>query len=60
MLALGQRPGTAQAGIIGRWTGDGFAAGSPAPPSAGVSRRTGARKIDDTDDDFCLQLRRHA
>jgi len=30
MLALGQRPGTARAGITGRWTGDGFAAGSPA------------------------------
>jgi len=27
---LGQRPGTARAGITGRWTGDGFAAGSPA------------------------------
>ena len=46
-----------RAGITGRWTGDGFAASSPAPPSGGLSRRTGARKIDDTDDDLCLQLR---
>ena len=59
VLGLGLRAGAAGAGITGRWTGDGFAAGSPAPPSAGVARRTGAGTIGDTGADVCLRRRRH-
>jgi hypothetical protein len=59
MLALGQRLDTARAGITGRWPGDGFAASSPALAFSGrITPKMRPLDRDDTDDDFCLQLRR--
>jgi len=59
MLALGQRLDTARAGITGRWPGDGFAASSPALAFSGpITLKRRPQDRDDTDDDFCQQLRR--
>jgi hypothetical protein len=59
MLVLGQRLDTARAGITGLWPGDGFAASSPALAFSGrITPKRRPHDRDDTDDDFCLQLRR--